>query len=170
MLPANSTKTRAAISVKGQWIVFFTSVFTNLKHHCYDRLSSNQTSTLVPFKQAGRKQTQGNLKVQLRLEPNLSRSWGGPELALAVLKDRKSNRTFLLTKLVHSRRSCRNQSKLPLMMKCQTILAGTCSVLRSFKLLHSLRFQSYQNQLGWTERHLEVQDVPKEFSQRDMQV
>lgn len=30
--------------------------------------------------------------------------------------------------------------------------------------------QSYQNQLDRTERHLEVQDVPKEFLQRDMQV
>lgn len=30
--------------------------------------------------------------------------------------------------------------------------------------------QSYQNQLDQTERHLEVQDVPKELIQRDMQV
>lgn len=30
--------------------------------------------------------------------------------------------------------------------------------------------QSYQNQLYWSERHLEVLDVPEEFSQRDAQV
>jgi len=62
MLLANSRKNRAAISVKGQWIVFFVSVFTNLKHHCYDRLSSNQTSTVVPFRQERRKQTQRKLR------------------------------------------------------------------------------------------------------------
>lgn len=51
-------------------------------------------------------------------------------------------------------------------------MAWDCSCLICFHYnqLVALCLQSYQNQLDQTERHLEVQDVPREFVQGDMQV